>query len=144
VRAPVSPSDEKNVFEADSISVGYAPTRPIINGLSFSVRRGEIAALVGPSGIGKTTLLRTLSGLLPPLGGEIVLEGSPINGPSRRLTMVFQDYSRSLLPWMTVRKNIELVLESARLGRRERQARGGGAGAAVGRAGGGAQKTLAL
>lgn len=124
-----------NVFEAENVDAGYTSARPIIQDLSFTVRRGELAALVGPSGVGKTTLLRTLSGLLPPLAGEILLEGKPINGPSRALTMIFQDYSRSLLPWMTVRRNVELVLESSGMSRSERRERGERALWAVGLSG---------
>ncbi len=84
----------------------------------------------------RRTLLRTLCGLLPVLGGEVRLEGDVVSGPPRELTMVFQDYSRSLLPWMTVRRNVELVLEAQGLPRRERRARGGaGRSQAVGLAG---------
>ncbi|CAN5297727.1 ABC transporter ATP-binding protein [soil metagenome] len=132
VKRVATVSGRETAFQAESVSAGYNPARPIISDLSFTVARGEIAALVGPSGVGKTTLLRTLSGLLPVLQGQVVLEGVPVVGPPRELTMVFQDYSRSLLPWMTVRKNVELVLEAAKVDKKARRARADRALAAVG------------
>lgn len=82
----------------------------IIGGLELTVERGEFVCVVGPSGAGKTTMLRCLSGLEPPTGGEILFEGVPIDGPPRHLGMVFQDYTRSLMPWMTVLQNVTFPL----------------------------------
>jgi NitT/TauT family transport system ATP-binding protein len=64
-------------------------------------------SLVGPSGCGKTTLLMVLSGLLEAHSGEVVFKGAPITSVPAGLSVVFQDYSRSLLPWKT---NIDNVL----------------------------------
>lgn len=72
--------------------------------ISFSVRSGEFVALVGASGCGKSTLLRTIAGLEHPSSGEVLVDGSPINGPGRDRAMIFQDYS--LYPWLTVLDNI--------------------------------------
>ena len=83
---------------------------PAIGDLTFDVRQGEFACIVGPSGCGKTTLLKCLSGLLAPTTGAAFLEGRRIDGPSDGLALVFQEYSRSLLPWMTVRGNVVLPL----------------------------------
>jgi NitT/TauT family transport system ATP-binding protein len=72
--------------------------------ISFSVRPGEFVALVGASGCGKSTLLRIIAGLEHPSSGEVLVDGSPINGPGRDRAMIFQDYS--LYPWLTVLDNI--------------------------------------
>jgi NitT/TauT family transport system ATP-binding protein len=76
----------------------------VLAGLSFTVAPGEFVALVGASGCGKTTLLRIVAGLAQRSGGEILLNGQPIDGPGRDRAMVFQDYS--LYPWLTVSENI--------------------------------------
>ena len=78
----------------------------IIDGLNFTIRVGEFVSLVGPSGCGKTTLLMCLSGLLAPTSGVVHFEGKPVNGTPPGLSVVFQDYSRSLLPWKTNLANV--------------------------------------
>ena len=80
--------------------------------LTFSVAASELVCVVGPSGCGKTTLLRCAAGLLEPTGGEVLLEGAPVAGPPPDLAVVFQEYGRSLFPWMSVRANVELPLRS--------------------------------
>jgi len=86
----------------------------VIGGLDFSVRAGEFVSIVGPSGAGKTTLLRSLSGLLRPTGGEVVMAGERVDDVPASLAMVFQDYSRSLFPWMTVGANVNFPLRRLR------------------------------
>lgn len=84
----------------------------VLAGLSLDIAEGELVCLAGPSGAGKTTLLRCLSGLSSATSGEVRFEGKPITSPPVGLSVVFQDYSRSLLPWKNVRDNIELPLRS--------------------------------
>ncbi|MDX6397839.1 MAG: NitT/TauT family transport system ATP-binding protein [Gaiellaceae bacterium] len=103
-----------------------------IRELTFDVQQGEFVCIVGPSGCGKTTLLKCLSGLLAPTAGAAFLEGKRIDGPSDGLALVFQEYSRSLLPWMTVRGNVVLPLLAQRLRKKERELRAAEALAAVG------------
>jgi NitT/TauT family transport system ATP-binding protein len=81
-----------------------------IQGLSFSVRTGEFVSIVGPSGAGKTTLLRILAGLLHPTHGTVLLNGRIVDDVPPGMAMVFQDYSRSLPPWLTVAKNVNFPL----------------------------------
>jgi NitT/TauT family transport system ATP-binding protein len=81
-----------------------------IGDLSFEVAAGEFVCIVGPSGCGKTTLLKCASGLLEPSGGLVKLEGAPVTGPPETMALVFQEYSRSLFPWMTVRQNVAFPL----------------------------------
>ena len=91
-----------------------------IRDLSFDIRHGELVCLVGPSGAGKTTLLRCIAGLLAPTSGCIELGGKPVTGPVKDMAVVFQEYGRSLFPWMTVRDNIELPLRNQRKPKAER------------------------
>ena len=79
--------------------------------ITFDVARGEFACVVGPSGAGKTTLLRCLAGLMPPTSGEAMFEGTPLRRVPDQVGVVFQDYSRSLFPWLTVSRNIALPLK---------------------------------
>jgi NitT/TauT family transport system ATP-binding protein len=95
----------------------------VLGGLSFAVRRGEIVCVVGPSGCGKTTALRVAAGLIPPTRGEIDFAGAPVKGPRRDVAIVFQDYSKALLPWRTAAGNISLALEAMRTPRAERRDR---------------------
>jgi NitT/TauT family transport system ATP-binding protein len=83
--------------------------------LTFSVPASELVCVVGPSGCGKTTLLRCVAGLLEPTAGEVLLQGVRVTGPPPDLAVVFQEYGRSLFPWMTVRGNVELPLRAKRL-----------------------------
>ena len=91
--------------------------------LDFTVPEGAFVSIVGPSGGGKTTLLRCLSGLMKPTRGTVFLEGEPVDGVPRDLALVFQDYSRSLFPWRTVSGNIAFVLDRKTLSADERAAR---------------------
>jgi NitT/TauT family transport system ATP-binding protein len=94
-----------------------------IDDVSFDVSAGEYVSIVGPSGAGKTTLLKCLSGLLPISSGNVEFLGRPITGPPEGLALVFQDYSRSLAPWMSVYRNVELPLKARRLPKAERRDR---------------------
>jgi NitT/TauT family transport system ATP-binding protein len=108
-----------------------------VDGFTLAVHRGEFLTLVGPSGCGKTTLLRCIAGLLAPTSGTVRLDGRVVTAPPRTMTLVFQDYSRSLLPWMSVHANVVLPLKARRprVPRPEREARAAEALASVGLAG---------
>ncbi|MFF4259881.1 ABC transporter ATP-binding protein [Streptomyces sp. NPDC001663] len=93
-----------------------------LRNLTFHIAAGELVCLVGPSGCGKTTLLKCMAGLLDPTGGEVSLEGRPIDGPPPGMAVVFQEYGRSLFAWMNVRDNVALPLRRKKLGKaRERE-----------------------
>jgi NitT/TauT family transport system ATP-binding protein len=68
--------------------------------------------VVGQSGCGKTTLLKCLAGLLEPTRGEVRLRGELVDGPPPEVAIVFQEYGRSLMPWLTVRGNVLLPLRA--------------------------------
>jgi NitT/TauT family transport system ATP-binding protein len=92
-----------------------------VRDLTFTVGAGEMVCIVGPSGAGKTTLLRCVAGLLDCTSGEVVLEGRRVTGPPEGMAVVFQEYGRSLFPWMTVRQNVERPLKEKKVPRAERQ-----------------------
>jgi NitT/TauT family transport system ATP-binding protein len=92
-----------------------------VGDLSFDVAAGEFACIVGPSGCGKTTLLKCVAGLLEPTAGVVELEGAPVHGPPDTMALVFQEYSRSLFPWMTVRQNVAFPLRRRRIAKAEGQ-----------------------
>src|SRR6476646_10335640 len=90
-------------LELDDIRLSYTGA-PVVDGLSLTVRPGEILVLTGPSGCGKSTVLRALAGLLRQDSGHILADGEPVVTTSRDRAMVFQD--SALLPWRTVRSNV--------------------------------------
>lgn len=94
-----------------------------IRAISLSVAPGEFVSIVGPSGAGKTTLLRCLAGLLEPSGGTVTLDGRLVTSPPAEMACVFQDYTRSLMPWMSVVRNVTLPLKNKVHSPRERRAR---------------------
>lgn len=91
-----------------------------VRNLTFDLPKGELTCLVGPSGSGKTTLLKAISGLLEPTAGEVRLGGDLVTGPPKSMAVVFQEYGRSLYPWMRVRENVELPLKVAGMAKAER------------------------
>jgi NitT/TauT family transport system ATP-binding protein len=88
-----------------------------IGSISFGIEEKEFVCVVGPSGCGKTTLLKCMSGLLTPSQGVVELRGEPVTRPPEAMAIVFQEYSRSLLPWMSVRGNVTLPLRHKKLGK---------------------------
>jgi NitT/TauT family transport system ATP-binding protein len=94
-------------LELERVRLSYTGI-PVIDGLSLTVRPGEILVLTGPSGCGKSTVLRALAGLLRPDDGRVLADDAEVTTTSGDRGMVFQD--NALLPWRTVRSNIELAL----------------------------------
>ena len=95
------------VIRVASLSFDYG-TKKVLESVELSVGQGEALVLLGPSGVGKSTLLRLMSGLLEPSTGDVVVsETSAGIGPR----MVFQQ--PRLFPWMTVRGNLEFALRAA-------------------------------
>lgn len=119
-QAPARPAEP--ILTVDNLSFAYGEN-PILQNLDFSVKPGEFLCIVGPSGTGKSTLLQCLSGLRTPTSGAIGFEGKAVEGPPANLAVVFQDYSRSLMPWLSNEDNVTLPLRSIGVGRAERAAR---------------------
>lgn len=107
------------IMRIDNVGFAYGDVQ-IIRDLDVSVKSGEFMCIVGPSGAGKTTLLNCLAGLRLPTSGQIVFNGDKVTGPPRALSVVFQDYSRSLMPWLSARDNVALPLRSAGVPKKER------------------------
>lgn len=95
-----------------------------VHGLDLQVNDGEFVSVVGPSGAGKSTMLRCCAGLMPTTRGEVTVVGEQVvDGPPPNLMVVFQDYSRSLFPWLTVGANVTIALKDRGLSRAEAQDR---------------------
>ncbi|SEM90086.1 NitT/TauT family transport system ATP-binding protein [Loktanella fryxellensis] len=77
----------------------------------FGIKRGSFVSLVGPSGCGKSTLLRLVSGLIAPSSGAVTVHGTPVTGPRRDISMMFQ--KATLLEWRTALDNVLLPTEIA-------------------------------
>ncbi|MBB2910042.1 ABC-type nitrate/sulfonate/bicarbonate transport system ATPase subunit [Streptosporangium becharense] len=92
-----------------------------LGGIDLKVAEGELVCIVGPSGCGKSTLLRSIAGLLRPSGGEVLLNGVRIEQTPDNLAVVFQDYSRSLFPWMSVADNVALPLRRKGMDKKQRR-----------------------
>lgn len=81
----------------------------VLDGINFSVNRGEMICILGRSGCGKSTLLKMLAGFLSPSPGEILLDGNPVADPGPDRCVVFQE--DTLFPWLTVKENIAFGLK---------------------------------
>ena len=110
------------LLDFDGVSV-HLGGREILSPTSLGVQRGEFVCVIGPSGCGKTTLLRAAAGFVAPSAGVVRRAGQPVEGPSREVAFVFQDYGLALLPWRTVSANVSLALEAAGVSGPERAAR---------------------
>jgi NitT/TauT family transport system ATP-binding protein len=99
-----------------------------LSDINLTIGRGEFISLVGRSGCGKTTLLRILSGLLPPSAGTVEADGAPIWRGGKRNDEAFQHFGlvfqdANLFPWYTVAENISLPLKLRGMGKKARLSR---------------------
>ncbi len=103
-----------------SYQLGNKSVRHAVGDITIDVQRGEFLCIVGSSGVGKTTLVKCLAGLIKPSGGKLLFEGTPVDGTPRGMGLVFQEYGRSLFPWWTVEKNVTIGLRGRRMTRKQR------------------------
>ena len=100
------------LLELRGVTKAYIAGRervPVWSGLELSIDEGELVAVVGRSGVGKTTLISLIAGLIAPDSGSLWMRGAEIRGPGPDRGVVFQSYS--LLPWLTVHENVLLAVE---------------------------------
>lgn len=104
-------AEARHVFKSYEDESGTE--RPVLEDVSLAISEGEVVCLLGPSGAGKTTLMRALIGLLPPDKGEIVAHGKTLTGLHPNAAIVFQNFA--LMPWLTVRQNVAMGLNGRSL-----------------------------
>lgn len=126
-----NPATSAPLMNIDDISFFYGD-KQILDQLSAELYAGDLMCIVGPSGVGKTTLLQCLSGLRAPTHGAIEFNGKKVTSPPRDLAVVFQDYAHSLMPWLSSLSNVALPLKSAGVKKAERKKRAAEALAQVG------------
>lgn len=117
-------TDDVPMLEVDGLGKIYGSGDQAVHAIKeigFRVARSEFVCVVGPSGCGKTTLLRCLSGLMPATSGNVRIEGQQVDRTPEDMAIVFQDYSRSLFPWMSVEQNVAFPLRRKRLDRDKRR-----------------------
>lgn len=111
------------LLDARNLTLSYDGERrnTVLADVSLSVERGEIVALIGPSGTGKSSLLRALAGLERPQSGTVSIGGTTLQGPHPRIAIAFQD--PCLLPWLSTERNVAfgLAFEHQECLTRERQ-----------------------
>ncbi|MGP3533644.1 ABC transporter ATP-binding protein [Microbacterium sp. RD1] len=114
------------LLEVRDVGKSYPDTKgvpvPAVGSVSFSARAGEFVAIVGPSGCGKTTLLRCLAGILRPDQGGVTFDGAAVARVPEGFGVVFQEYNRSLFPWLRVQENVEFGLHGLPRGHRAERA----------------------
>lgn len=93
----------------------------VLDGINFTIKKGELLAIVGPTGCGKTTFLNCLSKLMPTTEGDILIDGEVANPKKHNIAYVFQE--PTCLPWRTVRENVAYGMEVKGVPKSEREKR---------------------
>jgi len=118
---PPVPS-EVPLIELQHVSKSYfgaaeGPPLTVLEDISLEVRSGEMLALLGQSGCGKSTVLRLMAGLTSPTEGTVLSHGTPLTGINPHLSIVFQSFA--LYPWLTVEQNVRVGANQRRLSRKQ-------------------------
>lgn len=105
------------VIKAENVCIDYGKQRAV-DGVSFSVNKGEIFVLMGQSGCGKSTLLKTVGGYIKPSSGTVLVDGKPVQAPGPDRMVVWQDLHQ-LFAWKTVEENVAYPLLLAGVAKKE-------------------------
>lgn len=118
---------KNTILEAQHISLSYTQkghSTPVLNDVSLQLNAGEVLAILGFSGSGKSSLLRVLAGLKQPQQGQVLVHGKRSKGPHPQIGFMFQD--PCLLPWLTLEANVAFGLRlknQKHVAKQERKAR---------------------
>lgn len=94
-----------NVIELKNLSIGYEKSNPILTNINFTFEDNKIYGILGKSGLGKSTLLQTIAGLIKPLDGEILFNGEPLRSARENdIVMLFQNYT--CFDWLNELENV--------------------------------------
>ncbi len=107
--------------ELRGVSKTFEGISPVValDAIDLGVRAGEFVCLLGPSGCGKSTLLNLVAGLDAPTGGQVLVDGHPVEGPGTDRVMIFQ--TAALFPWLDVLDNAAFGLRMGGASRRDRE-----------------------
>lgn len=122
IRSLRAVNPQNTIIEARNINQKFTAENgtelTVLDNISFNLYEGEIVAILGRSGAGKSTFLRALAGLVQPTGGTVKYRGAALTGPNPGIALVFQTFA--LMPWLTVQDNVELGLKARGVPRAER------------------------
>jgi len=106
---------EKSQFELEGRDLGYSygKSKLVYDHVNLKTYDNELVAIVGPTGCGKSTLIRNLGYLTPPTKGQVFLDGQEIKKPSSKISLIHQ--SIATFPWMTALENVKLSLISKKI-----------------------------
>jgi NitT/TauT family transport system ATP-binding protein len=119
-KGEVVTGQEEPAVRVVDVTMDFAGGVRALEDVSFALPKGELTSIIGPSGCGKTTTLKIIAGLIQPTSGEVLVDGSPVQGPGPDRAMVFQDFA--LMPWATVLRNAAFGLELRGVPRKAREA----------------------
>src|SRR6516162_5089033 len=114
-------TNKTSIIELRSICKSFAKPSgepmPVLVDVNLTIHEGEIVGLLGRSGSGKSTILRTVGGLISPTSGAALYRNQSMAGPPEGISIVFQSFA--LFPWLTVLENVEIALDALAVPRDE-------------------------
>src|SRR6187399_1182902 len=105
-----APGPRPAFLQVENLGKAFVAGKPVFDGVSFGLARGEFVCIIGHSGCGKTTILNVLAGLESASAGHVFMDRREVAGPSLERGVVFQGHA--LMPWLSVRSNIAFAVRS--------------------------------